>query len=84
MMYQRLANRSTGAKDDIYHTFGQASFIQNFDQPQRAHRRIAGGLEDNSIAGHQRGKHLPGGNGHRKVPGRDAGNHPDGVAHGDA
>ena len=58
------------AGDDVEHALGQ-ELRGDLGEPERAQRRRRGRLEDDRVAGRQRGADLPDGHHHRVVPRRD-------------
>jgi hypothetical protein len=48
-----------------------ARHVEQLDEPRRGQRRLLRRLEDDGVAGHERRRDLPGGDGDRVVPGHD-------------
>ena len=71
MPRQRVAGCRTGPGDDVEHALRQSGLQGNAPQFDRGQRRVAGRLEDGSIAGGQRRRHFPGGDRQREIPGND-------------
>ncbi len=79
---QQRFHRLPAAIDHIEHPGRQPGLDQQLGEPHR-HRRVAlRRLEDECIAAGECGRELPHRNHGRKVEGRDAGDHPERLAHG--
>jgi hypothetical protein len=61
---------------------GKPGFLNQLAQFHRADGRLLGGLEDDGVAGGERGRELPGGHQQREVPGDDLAADADGLAQG--
>ena len=81
MARERRACRFAETGDDIQHAFRHAGLHGEFAEEQRRERRLLGGLEDDGIAGGQRGSQFPRGHQQRKVPWDDLADHAQGLAH---
>ena len=82
---ERLARGLAEARQDVEHAFGDAGFRRQFGQADGGEGRLLGGLQDDRVAGGERGRDLPAGHQQREVPGHDAGHDAGGLArdHGD-
>ena len=67
---ERLAGLDAEAVDDVEDAGGQ-QIADQFHQRQNAERRLLGRLQDDAIAGGDRGRELPHRHQHREVPGDD-------------
>ena len=65
------------------HALGQARLERQLADPDRRQRRDLGRLEHDRVAGRQRGRESPAGDGHREVPGHDHADHAERFAEGD-
>ena len=79
MLHQGLADAGAAPADHVEHALGQDLRGQAREQ-QRRERRLLAWLEHDGIAGGQRGRRLPRRHHQRVVPGRDRGDHANGVA----
>jgi hypothetical protein len=61
----------TRPRDHVQHPLRQPRLERDLLQLDRGQRRQLGGLEDDTVAGCQRRRHLPGGDRQREVPGDD-------------
>ena len=57
-----------GTRHDVHHPARQVGLLQNLGEDQRAERRGLGGLDDDSVAGGEGGRDLPGEHEQREVP----------------
>ena len=80
MLDQLAADRPPGADDDVEQVGGQPGLDGELSQSQRGQGRELGGFEHHRVAGRQRRRHLPGGDGQRIVPRGDQSDYPDGFA----
>ena len=73
------------AGDDVEDAFGQAGFGGDFRQAQRAQGSLAGGLDDDAVAGGKDGAEFPGGHLDGEIPRQDGAHDPERFAddHGD-
>ena len=55
----------------VKHALGQPGLERQLAEPDRGQRRQLGRLEDDGVAGGQRGREAPAGDRHREVPGHD-------------
>ena len=78
---ERRTRRLAIAGQDIDHALGEAGFLDQLAQAQRAERRLLGDLEDDGAAGRQARPQLPGRHEQREVPGDDLADDADGLAH---
>src|SRR5262249_1529311 len=67
-VYQRLAERPTGAGDEVDDAFGRAGFVEGFDDAPSAQRSGGSRLEHHRVAANQRRREFPGRDGAGKVP----------------
>jgi len=58
VVHERLAGGVAGSEDDVEHA-GRQMLGRELGQPQRGQRRGLGRLEDDRVAGGQRGPDLP-------------------------
>ena len=71
------------AVDDVEHACGQADFVGDLGEGERGERRVLGGLDDDGVAGGERGRDLPGEHQQREVPGDDLADDADGRVAGE-
>jgi len=72
MPRQELARRARPeAVDDVVDALGHARGVHDLAQERRRRRRLLGGLHHHGIAAGERGRHLPGHQEERQVPGAD-------------
>ncbi len=70
------------AREDVQHARREADLERELAEPQRAQRRLLGGLQHDRAARRQRRPELPGGHQQREVPGDDLPAHADRFAAG--
>ena len=80
MVDQPLAHRAPRTDDDVQHALGDSRRESEALELERRERREAGGLQDDGVAGGQRGTKLPRGDRDREVPGDDQRDHPERLA----
>ena len=71
MVDQRLADLLAQARQIIEHAGRQAGFVEELGQVPGDDRRLLGRLQDDGVAGDERGDRHAGGDRQREVPGRD-------------
>ena len=76
---QFAAHRASVADNNIERALGQPGIGQRFGQFKRHSRRLRCRLDDDGVARNQRRGHFPGRNGDGEIPGRDQGNHAQGL-----
>src|SRR5580658_558987 len=79
---ERRAGLRAEAGHDVDNAGRQAGFDERLDEVIGGERRVLGRLDDAGVAGDERGKELPTGDGHGEVPRRDEADHADGHADG--
>ena len=77
---ERVAGGAAAAADDVDDARRQAGVDQRLHEVVDGERRVGGGLDDAGVAGDERGKELPAGDGHGEVPRRDEADDADGHA----
>ena len=82
MRDERRSRLLAEAEHDVDHADREPRVLERFDEPQRAQRRVLGRLDHHRIAGHDRREDLPGRDGDREVPRRDAADDAERLAHG--
>jgi ParB family chromosome partitioning protein len=73
MRDERFAHFAPRARQHLEHARGQAGFVGKLRETKCAQRRGLGGLEDDRVAGGERGGELPAGDRERKIPRHDRG-----------
>src|ERR1035441_9260211 len=77
---QCLAERAAGAGHEVDHAFGNAGFVERFDDAPGAEGRGGGRLDEHGVAADERRGELPGGDGAGEIPRRNEADYADGFA----
>ena len=75
-----VADDGAGTGDHVEDAVRQTRLARELGEPQGGQRRLRCGLQDDRVAGRQRGAQLPGGDDQRVVPGHDRGHDADRLA----
>ncbi len=79
MLQKFISDLATGADDHIKHACGSARLLENLNHSRAREWREGGGFEDNGVPSHQRRSDFPDRDRDRKIPGRNRGNHAEGL-----
>src|SRR5256884_764685 len=80
MARERAARAAAWTGDHVEHALREAGLECDAPQFQRGERRVARRLQDGGVARRQGGRHLPGGDRQREIPGDDQRDHADRLA----